>query len=464
MRCNYSIEYFEFKNNHTKKTGQTKTSPRNGLDEPMHTHISLTNDPKTMNVMWTSNQNNTAHLKLWSLKELIDNHWNWNKLEKMLNGTLKGDYNAKHMCGSPANTINQEYFRHPGYQKLVSISNLEEGKYFYSVGDDEYGWSNKNSFVIGSNLPKSTHFIAYGDLGIDNSPAGQGTITRISEEKNTDFILHFGDISYARGKGWIWEKFFRMIEPIASSIPYMISVGNHEYDHTGQSHKDPSGIQDGGFHPLWGNYGNDSGGECSVPAFYRFQMPNNGNSIYWYSFDHGLVHTIQFSTEHNFTYQSPQYNWLENDLKQVDRTKTPYIVVTGHRPMYTSERPYMSDFMVSKAMQDALEDLFYNYGVNLALWGHYHSYERSCSVYKQVCDSKGITHIVVGTAGAEIDSGTFGGEGFEWSKASAQDFGYLSVDADIDKMHVKFIRNTDGMIGDEAILPNREISYESAFF
>ena len=28
---------------------------------------------------------------------------------------------------------------------------------------------------------------------------------------------------YARGQGWVWESFFRMIEPYATRIPYMIS-------------------------------------------------------------------------------------------------------------------------------------------------------------------------------------------------------------------------------------------------
>ena len=31
-------------------------------------------------------------------------------------------------------------------------------------------------------------------------------------------------------------------------------------------------------------------------------------------------------------------NWLENDLKKVDRNKTPWIVLGGHRPMYTSQK------------------------------------------------------------------------------------------------------------------------------
>jgi hypothetical protein len=51
----------------------------------------------------------------------------------------------------------------------------------------------------------------------------------------------------------------------------VLKVGNHEYDHTGGGlGKDPSGEPSGdGFRPIWGNFGNDSGGECGVPISKR---------------------------------------------------------------------------------------------------------------------------------------------------------------------------------------------------
>ena len=50
-------------------------------------------------------------------------------------------------------------------------------------------------------------------------------------------------------------------------------------------------------------------------------------------------------------------------------------------------------------MQHLFEDLLYKYRVDLALWAHYHSYERTCAVYKNDCVHDGITHIIIGTAG-----------------------------------------------------------------
>ena len=65
----------------------------------------------------------------------------------------------------------------------------------------------------------------------------------------------------------------------------MIGIGNHEYDHTAGGEHDPSHAEGpGGFRPSWFNGGDDSGGECGVPMYYRFKMPATGHSIWWYVF------------------------------------------------------------------------------------------------------------------------------------------------------------------------------------
>ena len=65
----------------------------------------------------------------------------------------------------------------------------------------------------------------------------------------------------------------------------MIGIGNHEYDHTIGGEHDPSHAEGpGGFRPSWFNGGDDSGGECGVPMYYRFKMPDTGHSIWWYVF------------------------------------------------------------------------------------------------------------------------------------------------------------------------------------
>ena len=64
--------------------------------------------------------------------------------------------------------------------------------------------------------------------------ASQNTSNYVFAQASTgtlDFVLHFGDFGYAMGKHWIWDKWGTMISPGASLVPYMVSPGNHEYDH-----------------------------------------------------------------------------------------------------------------------------------------------------------------------------------------------------------------------------------------
>jgi hypothetical protein len=113
---------------------------------------------------------------------------------------------------------------------------------------------------------------------------------------------------------------------------FLSQVGNHESDF-------PDTESNAG-------YGNDSGGECSKVSLQMMPQPINPQQMQqgtaldinynqpWYSYDIGLVHFLSMSTEHNFTVGSKQYLFIEQDLENVNRTVTPWIIFSGHRPMY----------------------------------------------------------------------------------------------------------------------------------
>jgi hypothetical protein len=125
----------------------------------------------------------------------------------------------------------------------------------------------------------------------------------------------------------------------------MVTIGNHEFDYSAGQENDPSidGERNpqGAFRPDWWNGGSDSGGECGVPVHSRFEMPESplSNGVFWYAFDYANVHTVMMSSEHNCTQGSPQYQFLEQDLAKVDRSKTPWVVVEFHRPMCVQPLP-----------------------------------------------------------------------------------------------------------------------------
>ena len=135
---------------------------------------------------------------------------------------------------------------------------------------------------------KPTVIACYGDMGTV-MPLGFAVFRQllVSHERSPfDLVFHCGDVSYAGTDTevaplnisrtdeweWIWDLFGEQIEPLASRVPYMVGVGNHE---------------------AWYNF----------TAFrHRFVMPSGrsrGEGNFWYSFDAGHVHMLSFSTEHS---------------------------------------------------------------------------------------------------------------------------------------------------------------------
>lgn len=167
-------------------------------------------------------------------------------------------YTASDMCEGKANTWGPQTFIHPGFMHTILLSDLRPSTmYFYRVGTDQHGWSPIYSF---RNRPatkdESVYLVAYGDMGVSPVETGaKSTMDRVAarvQSENVTCLLHIGDISYARGIGALWDAFMTQLEPIAARVPYMVGIGNHEYDHETGGDKDPSGASGpGGFRPAW---------------------------------------------------------------------------------------------------------------------------------------------------------------------------------------------------------------------
>jgi hypothetical protein len=198
-----------------------------------------------------------------------------------------------------------------------------------------------------------------------------------------------------------------------------------------------------------GDYGLDSGGECAVPMVRRFHYPSNGNGIFWYSFDVGPIHIALYSNEHDFRRGSSQYIWLEQDLQSVNRSRTPWLIVSSHRPMYSSQiikPPYLFELI----LQLYLEPLFYKYHVDINLYAHIHSYERTCPMYQQRCVDDGITQILIGMAGQNLVSYQY--TGAEWSMYHDEEFGYTQLWANQTHLRFTYYHDADDAVADEFML------------
>lgn len=457
MRCTYKVRYFNYlpELSDFRVVAELDVNMTESFNAPKHGHIAFTQHADEMAVMFNSGSSRTPQARFGLDPKA---------LTQLASGSTT-TYAASDLCHEPANFTTQVWFRDPGFMHKVVLTQLQPGTtYFYQFGNDQDGWSAVASFQSRPKPSvKQAKFIAYADMGVDGGSSATSTAMRTYQDVlsggYTDFLLHFGDISYARGHAHMWDEFFHLIEPVATRVPYMVSIGNHEYDYlTGGTDHDPSGAAaaDGrqNFHPDWANYGEDSSGECSVPMFHRWHAPENGNGIYWYSFDAAGVHVVQISSEHDWRRGSPQYQWLEKDLKSVDRAVTPWVVLTSHRMMYTTQVGEQADLKVAVHMREELEDLIWDHRVNLMLVGHQHSYERSCAVRNGECtrDGLGPVHIVVGSAGAGLEQQGFSSDIGNWSVSHVNDWGYLRVASTEKAMDIQFVLNRNGAIYDQVTL------------
>ncbi|DBA03025.1 TPA: hypothetical protein N0F65_003213 [Lagenidium giganteum] len=376
-------------------------------------------------------------------------------------------YRASDMCHEPATKEAAQYFRDPGVMYTAVMTYLQPQSTYYCRVGDWYGVQSpvfklKTPPSPGKQATKASYFV-YGDLGDWNiRPTGDAPIGKTAttidlirqdlNDPNSNYVavMHDGDVSYAMGRTYLWDQFGAMIQPVATEIPYMVGVGNHEYCHTSGGDKDPSGAPGNGFHPEGGNYGADSQGECGVPLDARFVMPNNGNRVFWWSVEMGLVHHTMISSEHDFTRGSTMFQWLERDLQQVDRSKTPWLFLHLHRPI---------DYAVSLMIRKQLEPLLGKYRVDVVFSGHYHAYERTCPVYGEKCRSVRLpngmeqaqapVHFMVGSGGADVDKTGYYNVG--WRAAAMMEYGYGRVHVhNATHVELEFKRNRDRSVADSS--------------
>jgi hypothetical protein len=276
-----------------------------------------------------------------------------------------------------------------GYINTVLLYNLSPGTtYYYQVGSDLTGWSSVFSFTTESNdsRTKVTRIAYIGDMGTQNSTNTMNALSKLVANKQIDWILHNGDISYADGFQQRWDIFFRQFQSSVANIPYMVTLGNHEI-------------------------GVIAALNLSVGYVHRFTLPGpfsislDYENLY-YSWNYGNIHFLSIDTESilDIAYLSPkQLAWIEQDLASVDRTVYPWVIVYGHRPLYCSGTSSDCTEMAFD-LRAGLEELLYKYNVNILLSAHRHNYERFWPVYQGVPEMtynkpRATVHIVNGVGG-----------------------------------------------------------------
>ena len=66
------------------------------------------------------------------------------------------------------------------------------------------------------------------------TPDANLTYEHMRKSTPADVALHIGDISYATGYAAKWDMFMTQASQLASTIPLMTGLGNHEQDFPGK--------------------------------------------------------------------------------------------------------------------------------------------------------------------------------------------------------------------------------------
>ncbi|XP_059306068.1 probable purple acid phosphatase 20 [Lycium ferocissimum] len=218
-------------------------------------------------------------------------------------------------------------------------------------------------------------FAVVGDLG--ETDWTTSTLNHIAKS-NYDIMLLPGDLSYADTLQPRWDSFGRLVELLASQRPWMVTEGNHEIEKISMIHTHPFTA----YNARW---------------LMPFEQSGSTSNLY-YSFEVSGVHVIMLGSYTDFGPGSAQYNWLKNDLKKVDRTKTPWLVVLLHAPWYNSNTAHQDEYE-SYGMKNSMEDLLFKARVNIVFAGHVHAYERFTRVYKDKANNCGPIYITIGDGG-----------------------------------------------------------------
>ncbi|KAF8763072.1 hypothetical protein HU200_008923 [Digitaria exilis] len=259
-----------------------------------------------------------------------------------------------------------------GFIHHCTLTGLDHAtKYYYSVGvghgddgdtdtDTDTDTSAARTFWF-TTPPKPSPDVALrlgliGDLG--QTPDSNRTLAHY-EAHAGDAVLFVGDLSYADKHPLHdnnrWDTWGRFAERSAAYQPWIWTTGNHEIDYA------PELGETTPFKPFAHRY----------PTPY---LAAGSSEPYWYSVKLGPAHIIVLSSYSAFGKYTPQYKWLDKELKRVDRRVTPWLFVSTHVPWYNSNNFH---YMEGEPMRVQFEKMVVDARVDAVFAGHVHAYERT---------------------------------------------------------------------------------------
>jgi predicted phosphodiesterase len=257
----------------------------------------------------------------------------------------------------------------------VALQGLEaETDYFYRTvtampGGDTL-FSEVSTFKTAVKDDSPFAFAVFSDSQ-KNGPVW-GKLTALAAKERPNFAIHGGDLvdyGYVK-RNWV-EEFFEPAWPFMRTYPMYTIQGNHEHN-----------------------------------APYYFQYFANPAPEYYYTFRYGNAQFFLFDTDRDVRPGTEIYEWLEWELA---RSTAAWKIVMHHHPPFSSDT---DDFGETDRARSVLGDpdlrdlppLYEKYGVDVAFYGHIHTYERTWPILNgKAHGDKGVRYINIGGSGGDVE-------------------------------------------------------------
>lgn len=316
----------------------------------------------------------------------------------------------------------------------VTLQNLQPGteyEYRLGCGDKRSEWfrlttaqGNKYKVLIFPDS-QSANYKSWEDVAM---PAWQ-------RNQDARFFIAMGDLVDNGEHAYQWNEWFSRIRPMITRIPVAPVLGNHE------------------------TYTSDWKVRLPLAYLHYFQLPEGAPEKYknqFYSFDYGDVHFVVLN---NLMREMEQFQpdmlqeqlaWFRADM---EKTKKKWKIVLMHKDVLrygflTRKTPRAEGISEEGKL---LMPLFDQYGVDVVLTAHLHTYRNRGRIYNFARSNKGPLYILTGVAGDVRYPNLWKRHSLDVAMAPQPETNnYLVMEADSDKLKFSCYL-PDGTKVDEAV-------------
>ena len=225
----------------------------------------------------------------------------------------------------------------------AKLTGLMEGEYSYSVctGGKQSDWYN---FKLSSG--NEFRFVYIGDVQDSIGGTVKNLFSLINQSEKEPVLWILGGDVIERPHDRYWNEYFTSMDSIAQTTPVIACPGNHEY------RKGITGKLD----------------ERFIYTFsYFIDSRNNGHTVFDTHYENAAIITLDSNRDTRTLFS--QRRWFKQTLQKTQETKWKIVIM--HHPPY-SIRGKLRNFFIRRLFDPLIRE----YGVDIVLQGHEHSYAR----------------------------------------------------------------------------------------